>query len=220
MVVELSVNDSAKKFTITVELNRNLSQLIFECLAPTKTTQSKKRSANGFQLKPYMFVFGLILVAFTFYIVFRLHISHRRLIPISVIALIAGVMYEGRKLADNWKVIGLKALGAFVFSFFAFLPGKNESNYDFENHIELWPYTFIGLFLLISIVVHGDKVVSKLTEGITLLQSIAVIYWVVDYGFVDNANLFVKSLMIIGLLFSCIPFSMPSAPRSCLPQAD
>jgi hypothetical protein len=149
-----------------------------------------------------MFLIGLILIGLTVYIGFRFHISHRRLIPISVLALIAGVIFEGRNLSDNWKIVSLKALGAFVLSFFAFLPGKNESNYNFENHIELWPYVFIIIFLLISIVIHGDKVVQKLTEGITLLQSMAVIYWVVDYGFFNTDSLFLKSLMTIGLLFS------------------
>ena len=97
-----------------------------------------------------MFLIGLILIGLTVYIGFRFHNSHRRLIPISVLALIAGVIFEGRKLSDNWKIVSLKALGAFVLSFFAFLPGKNEGNYNFENHIELWPYVFIIIFFLFN----------------------------------------------------------------------
>jgi len=145
---------------------------------------------------------GLFVLALTIYIAYRLNVSHRRLIPISVIAIIAGVIFEGRRLSAKWSTVLFTALGSFIFSFLAFLPGKREHDYNFENHIEMFPYWFIIIFALFSIAFHGDKVIQKLTEGITLLQSVAVIYWVVDYGFIDSNSLFLKSVMIIGLIFS------------------
>ncbi len=145
---------------------------------------------------------GLIVLALTIYVGYRINASGRRLIPISVIAIIAGVIFESKRLSDKWSTVLLTASVSFIFSFLAFLPGKREHNYNFENHIEMFPYWFIILFAIFSIAFHGDKVIPKLTEGITLLQSSAVIYWVVDYGFVYTNSVFLKTLMIIGLLFS------------------
>jgi hypothetical protein len=150
----------------------------------------------------FLIFVGVLTLALTTYVSFRLYESGRRLIPISVITIIAGVIFEGKRLSDKWSTVLLTALAAFIFSFFAFLPGKRERVYDFENHIEMWPYWFIILFAIFSIAFHGDKVIPKLTEGITLLQSIAVIYWVIDYGFIEINNTIVKSLMGIGLMLS------------------
>lgn len=163
---------------------------------------TKQVEKKGFELKPYVFLLGIILLMLSAGILYRLHISHKRLIPISILALMAGLFFESKRFTDSWKPIGLKALGAFVFSFLAFFPGKREHNYDFENHIQIWPYYFILIFILICIIVHGDKVIPKLTEGITLLQSIAVIYWVLDYGFMTIDNWFLKVVLLIGLLYS------------------
>ncbi|MFD3001268.1 hypothetical protein ACFS7Z_12910 [Pontibacter toksunensis] len=145
---------------------------------------------------------GLLVLALVAYVGYRLHTSERRLIPISVLALIAGVIFESRRLSDKWAPVLLTALGAFVFSFLAFLPGKGELVYNFENHIETFPYWFIITFAFISVAFHGYKTIPKLTEGITLLQSLAIFYWVIDYGFIEINNLFLKSLMVIGLIFS------------------
>ncbi len=145
---------------------------------------------------------GVLILSFTIYIGYRTSISNKQLIPISVIAIIAGVIFEGIRLSDKWYIVLLTALISFILSFLAFIPGKKEYFYNFENHIEMFPYYFIVLFALISIIFNGNKVIPKLTEGITLLQSIAVIYWVVDYGFIASTNVVLKIVMIIGLVFS------------------
>ena len=170
-------------------------------LTRTKSISSRKKS-KGFDLKPYMIGLGLILLFLTIYVRFHMQTSGRRLIPISVLALIAGVIFESRRLADEWKTVLNIALGSYIFSFFAFIPGKHERGYDLESHIEIWPYTFIFFFIILSISFNKDKITPKLTEGITLLLSIAAIYWVIDYGFMDTNSVFLESLIIIGLLFS------------------
>lgn len=162
-----------------------------------RTTKSEK----GFKLKNYMIFIGSIIVLFLIYIGYRINNSQERIIPISVIALIFGVLYESKRISEKWSTVLFSALGSFVFSFLSFLPGKRESVYNFENHIEIWPYTFIFFFIITNIVINEDKIIPKLTEGVTLMKSVAVIYWVVDYGFVNTENKFVLSIMIIGVLF-------------------
>ncbi len=168
-----------------------------------RTTKARQKMSKYLQKNnPLVIFIGLLVLVLTVYVVYRINMSSRRLIPISVIAIIAGVLFEGKRLSDKWSTVFLTALGAFVISFVAFIPGRREHDYDFENHIAMYPYCFIILFALFSIVFHGDKVIPKLTEGITLLQSIAIIYWVIDYGFINTDSVVLKSIMIVGLLFS------------------
>ena len=145
---------------------------------------------------------GIVLLLLTIYVGSHFHASGRRLIPISVLALIAGVVFESKRLADKWQPVLLTALGSFIFSFSAFLPGKSERAYILENHIEIWPYAFIFFYIIFSITFNKDKIIPKLTEGTTLLLSIAAIYWVIDYGFVDFNNVGIQIVMLVGLAFS------------------
>ncbi len=145
---------------------------------------------------------GLLVLAVTIYLGYRISVSDRRLIPISVIAMIAGAIFEGKRLSDRWSTVLWIALGAFIFSFFAFIPGKREHHYNLENHIAMFPYWFIVSFAIASIINQEGKVIPKLTEGITLLQSIAILYWVLDYGFFDTNSVFLKILMVIGLIYA------------------
>ena len=102
--------------------------------------------------------------------------------------------------------MALKVIGALFFSTLAFIPNKNEHHYDFENHIEMWPYWFIFIFVIISMIYHDKKVIPQLTEGITLLQSISIIYWIIDIGFLNFKNAFVYLLISIGVVFCIISF--------------
>lgn len=149
-----------------------------------------------------MIIIGVFILIFLAYISYRIYNSEGRLIPISVVALISGIIYENRKITEKWSSVLYSALGSLLFSFIAFLPGKRERVYDFENHIEMWPYTFIIIFIIITIIMNEDKIIPKLTEGITLMKSVAIIYWVVDFGFVNIQNKFIIALMIIGVIFA------------------
>ena len=70
----------------------------------------------------------------------------------------------------------------------------------------MWPYWFIFYFVLISFFYHEKKIFPKLTEGITLLQSISIIYWILDLGFLNFENMFTYILMGIGLIFCVLSF--------------
>lgn len=93
-------------------------------------------------------------------------------------------------------------MGTYFFSLITFLPDKYEDIYIFENHIESWPYAFIIIFALAFAIVNKDKVIAKLNEGITLLLSLSIIYWTVDYGFTNYHNWFAISLLIITFLLT------------------
>lgn len=153
-------------------------------------------------MMPYLYAIGGLSVIFLLYIFYRMYVTDRNLIPISIFALIAGAIFEAKFIIKKWgEVLGI-ALLSFFLSFLSFLPGKRERHYDFENHIEIWPFCFLVFFLIFIIAFNKDKVIPKLTEGITLLQSIAVIYWLLDFGFLENHNLFLLFIFSIALFFS------------------
>jgi hypothetical protein len=160
--------------------------------------RSQQRNKNSVLV---FFITGIVLVL-TLSFSFASQSSGKRLVPLSLLALIAGVLFEGRRLSQKWSTVLGITLGSLVMSLLAFLPGRREVDYQIGNHIEIWPYWFIILFALISIATHGDKVVPRLTEGITLLQSIAVTYWVIDFGLFSTDSYFLKALMGIGIMFS------------------
>jgi hypothetical protein len=149
-------------------------------------------------------IVGISLLSIILFLIFTSVSSQsgKTLIPISIVALIAGLLFEGKRLSEKWSTVFYITIGSLAFSFFAFVPGKHERHYNIEDHVAMWPYLFIFIFAILSVIAHGDKVVPKLTEGITLLQSIAVIYWVVDYDLFAIQSYFVRSLIIIGLIFS------------------
>ena len=164
-------------------------------------SKSQYKPESNFDFKSFYIVFGFLAICFIVFIVFYQYSNHKHLIPISALAIIIGIVYESKRLSDKWAPILTNLFWAFIVSLFAFLPGKKEYEYDFENHMQLWPYIFIFIFSLISVIFHGDKVIPRLTEGITLLQSIAVVYWFVDYGFVEIDHWFLITIMLIGLIF-------------------
>ncbi len=72
-----------------------------------------------------------MVIALIIYLGYQVHASGRRLIPISVLAVIAGVLFEDKRLSGKWKPFLWIALSSFVFSLPAFLPAKSETNYRF-----------------------------------------------------------------------------------------
>jgi len=162
----------------------------------------RKKKSSGVDLKPIFIWVSIILSPLIIYISYRIFTSDNRLIPISVIALISGVIIENKQLTQKWSAVFNVTLFAFVLSFYCFLPDRHESNYIFDNHIQTWPYTFLFLFIIFTIVFNKDKLIPDISEGITLLMSVAIIYWIIDHGFFDNSSNLLKIILITGFLFA------------------
>lgn len=170
-------------------------------MTSNRKIKSKRKSA-GFDLTPIVILLSIFGLALTIYVAYRTSLSNRKLFSVSLLALFAGLLYESFRVSDKWKTVVAIFIGAYFFSLFNFLPGKREVHYNFENHIESWPYYFIFLFTMIFAAVNKDKVTIKLTEGITLLLSLSFIYWTVDYGFTNYHNWFAITLLTIAFIFT------------------
>jgi hypothetical protein len=61
---------------------------------------------------------------------------------------------------------------------------------------------FLIFYLLLIGLFAKEKVTPKLTEGITLIQSMAILYWIVDFGLLNTQSWFVMALLSIAVLVS------------------
>ena len=142
-----------------------------------------------------------------FLVVKRIFESDKQLIPYSIIPIILGIIFELKRLKSSWKEIGGKLLFTLAISpLIAFLPGKNERNYSFDGHIQFFPFVFILVFLVVSIVYfigknEKEKLVPVISEGIVLLQSISIIYLITSLQYFDDIGPFKTLVLIVGLLF-------------------
>ncbi|MEL1247181.1 hypothetical protein [Flavobacterium helocola] len=172
-----------------------------------RTSVKSKRKSAGINLMPFFVWVSIFASAFTLFIVYKITVSERSFFSISLFALLSGVIIESYRISKDWKIVFFKFIGAYVFSFIAFLPKKNEVNYNIESHIEFWLQTIVIIYVVISAIFYKEKIVQKLTEGITLLLSLSLIYWVLDYGFINIDFIVVKILLIVGLLFAVYSIS-------------
>lgn len=161
-----------------------------------------KRKSSDINFKGIAVILGLIGVGLTIYIGYRASISDKNIFSVSLLALFAGLLFESFRVSESWKTVVYIFIGTYLFSLLCFLPGKNETNYIFEDHLEIWPYSFIVFFALAFAVCNKDKVTAKLTEGITLLLTISIIYWIIDYGFIDFSSWYVIPIMAVVLILS------------------
>lgn len=158
--------------------------------------------SQGMGWWPLAITAAVIGLALTLYIGYRASLSDRKIFSVSLLAMLLGLLFESFRVARNWKsVLGI-FFATYAASFISYLPGKHEYDYIFEEHIVSWPYYFIIIYALLFAIFYKDKVTAKLTEGVTLLLSCALVYWAIDYGFMNYHNWFSYSLMAIGGLFT------------------
>lgn len=151
---------------------------------------------------PFFIFISILALGATLFIVYKIAISERKLFTIGIVALLSGVLFESYRVSRDWKIVFYKFIASYILSFFAFLPGKREYVYNFEEHIKFWFYWIVIIYVFISTVFFGDKIIQKLTEGITLILSLSLFYWVIDYGFLNIDLVIIKILLAIGLLFA------------------
>lgn len=168
----------------------------------SQTRRKTKRKSAGFYLTPVVAIIGIIGLALTIYIAYRTSLSDRKLFSISLLALFGGLLFESFRVSDSWKTVIAIFVGSYFFSLLSFLPGKREQHYNFENHIQNWPYFLLFFFALAFAIFHKDRVTAKLTEGITLLLSLSFTYWTIDYGLTNYQNWFAIFILSIGFLFT------------------
>ena len=117
-------------------------------------------------------------------------------------AIICGAIFENLRYTIKFSTFFNSFLISFAFSLIAFLPSKNESVYILENHFSGFLNIFLFAFIMITTGIYYNKVIAKITEEVTLIQSIAFVYWCLDYQLFQTTNNFFLGLIVIGFIFS------------------
>ncbi len=102
----------------------------------------------------------------------------KEILHLYFLPLLLGLVIEYWRISINFQTVVLTALGAFVLSLFNFLPNRHEQDCHFEGQLQFWPFAFLGTFIFIAMIIQFTKATKKLTEGITLLLTLAINYWI------------------------------------------
>lgn len=157
---------------------------------------------------PLLFLFVSGLLIYIIYDTYIKVITGSHLIPINVFALLTGVIFESKRITNRWIMVFIIGILSFFIAYtFLDVIGESLNNrqglvFMLNSSIYIWPPVFLTFYFIFSLLFYKYRIIPKLTEGITLLQSIAVIYWVIDYGLINSDNVFMQTLLLIGLLFS------------------
>ena len=162
-----------------------------------RKTNSSKIQTTKSEISLFTIVLLILSLLLTYVIVLKGLEYNRRIFTWSIISLFFGLLFESLYIFESLnKILNCFSVSYFV-SLITFLPWKSEREYNLEKHIELWPYFFLLTFIIGIIIVNQKKVTIKQTEGTTLLQSFALIYWIIDYKYFNNFNFFKTIILIL-----------------------
>lgn len=156
-----------------------------------------KFGSNEINYKPIFIIIAILSILTTLLIDHKTPIDYRKLMRISLISLFFGLIIEHYRITKNWLYLFYNFFGTYFLSLAWFLFNRKSK---IEQIIEFWPFFFIGIFLLISLILYSEKLTQKLTEGFTLLLSLAFIYWLIEKG-IFNFNTFLNSILTLLTVF-------------------
>ncbi len=114
-------------------------------------------------------------------IVFKSFHLEKSPLSLAMIPLLLGLGVEHLRLGTKFKNLFYIVTASLLLSFMAFMPNTEAVSDPFYNNALFWPFLFLFFFLIISMIFHDQKLVPKITEGITLIQSVAIIYWIGEF---------------------------------------
>jgi len=168
-------------------------------LTISKKSFERNKNVGGNPLSRGAVILGVLGIGLTIYLGYLVSKSTHSIFSMSMLAIFAGLLFESFRIYDKWKHVVYTFIGAFLLSILISVP-KN-GRYD-EDTMTIWPYIFIFCFSIITAIVNQEKVTAKLTEGITLVQSISMIYWILDYGLFRTDHWIFILILIFVIVFS------------------
>lgn len=176
-------------------------------------TAIRKNLTKTFYENPFLFSFIVFLLIYAGYDYSVHKSSGTHLVSLQVLALIAGVIFESKRISNKWTTSVLIGIISFIFIFFfgvflCTIVGESDCNLSFilDRSLTFWPFIFFVFYVMYSRIFNERNITPKLTEGITLFLSIAMIYWVADNGLINFDNIISQTIMVIGILFSLFSF--------------
>lgn len=125
-------------------------------------------------------LFGLVIVG-AWVVWDRLHSDYPlRTLTFAYLAFLIGKTAELRKITGDWWSV-VKILGcAAIFSMIVFLPTKGGPVRSFEEQLESIPILFALSSLIATSAFYREKLTSEIGEGISLLHSLALLYYLLE----------------------------------------
>ena len=160
---------------------------------------------QSFNLAPYFLALSPLVLGLIAYIGYRAFLFEIRWIFIAQLSVFLGVLFESFRISED-KLTAFKYFIGVTAASMAFLiiPGDSINTYKLEDHLDLFLFTYLLGYLTCSTLIYESIVIRKLTEGITVFQSVAFMYWIVDIGVLRLKSTFAEVLIIIGFLFSLV----------------
>jgi hypothetical protein len=154
----------------------------------------------GSKIIVLMIILAIILLSS--YLLYKIYTNDKEILHLYFLPLLLGLTIEYWRISKNFQYVLLTAFGALLLSFLNFLPYKREHGYNFEDDLEFWPYSFLGTYIFIALIIQFTKATKRLTEGITLLLTLSINYWIFSNNYWNSDYLIIKILIIINGIFS------------------
>lgn len=130
---------------------------------------------------------ALVCLIGTAYLVYKVYANERTLISLSTTALMLGLIVESLRLGGFKKKILHEMLLAYGLSFIVFIP-LNFDAYNLLDRIATWPAVFLGAYALTSMVLFKDKIVPRINISHTTVWSLAILYYLYDWGLLTDED--------------------------------
>lgn len=171
-----------------------------------KSRQKNKRafSSTFWQMFKSHWIFLILTPVFLFslFIIYSIVTNDHKIIPLSFLAVVLGLVYESYRITHSIEKIKLYAAIAYFISLFAFLPYKNEINYSFDQHLQYWVFGYLICYLLIFITQNRKQTTAFIDYGVSLLFLSSFIYWLFVRNLIHLDHLFTQFLSILLLAYS------------------
>lgn len=118
------------------------------------------------------------------------------LLPLSLVALLAGLIFEYRRLSGKWSTVLSTTFWAWCISIC--IGGAKVS----EGKLVVWPYLFLLVFIIIATIIHYSKATRLMTEGVALLLTFAVNYWIIANDYWHKGSNIIKCMIAANVIIS------------------
>ncbi|WP_396168754.1 hypothetical protein [Flavobacterium sp.] len=146
-------------------------------------------------------VVGFFIIPLILYVLYLLV----RLNQWNFFPLILGLIFQGKRLYGTWRPLIENFVIALGGTFFVFIM-IHKASLKVEHEIFFITYAFLLCFILAFLVKFKKNrilIIPQLTEGVTLLHSIAIIYWLVDFS-----RVYIYAKIIYVFFFIIILFTL------------
>lgn len=164
-------------------------------------TFNKKEPVSKALIIAWAFI-AICAASFVFYTLYEIYLHNSTLPFIYSLVLLAGLIFEFKTICERWDKVMLTACLSFSFSFIAFFPIKEIG---VENCLRIWPFMICAAFGVITVFSYREKSSIKLTEGITFMQCLAIIYWLINE--LTTANHHNALYVLLGVVLICFAFT-------------